>query len=188
MPELMVDVITSLDGYTAAEGWPGLWGMGGPDYFAWLGEDAAQASTTLMGATTYRLFTGFLESGEENLSGMTAMDKVVFSSTLEEPLTWANTRLVPGDAVEAVRELKRAGDRDLRTIGSLSLCRSLLVAGLVDRFRVVVFPVVNGASGRDPFYAGWPDVALETVGHRTFDGRLQMMEFVPTVLDGPPAP
>ena len=39
MPELMVDVITSLDGYAAAEGWPGLWGMGGPDYYAWLGED-----------------------------------------------------------------------------------------------------------------------------------------------------
>jgi hypothetical protein len=46
--------------------------------------------------------------------------------------------------------------------------------------------VVNGASGREHFYAGWPDVSLETVDHRTFDGRLQMMEFVPRVLDGPP--
>ena len=44
----------------------------------------------------------------------------------------------------------------------------------------------NGASGREHFYTGWPDVALETVDHRTFDGRLQMMEFVPRVLDGPP--
>src|SRR5688572_30431148 len=30
MPGLMVDVITSLDGFSSAEGWPGLWGMGGP--------------------------------------------------------------------------------------------------------------------------------------------------------------
>lgn len=186
MPELMVDVITSLDGFSSAEGWPGLWGLGGPEYFAWLGEDAAASYVSLMGATTYRLFAGFVESGEEDMDGLTAMDKVVFSSTLEEPLTWANTRLVSGDAAEVVRGMKADGDTPLRTIGSLSLCRSLLVAGLVDRLRVVVFPVINGASGREHFYTGWPDVALETVDHRTFDGRLQMMEFVPTVLDGPP--
>ena len=186
MPELMVDVITSLDGFASAEGWPGLWGMGGPEYFAWLEQDASGTSTSLMGATTYRLFAGFVDSGEEDMSGLSAMDKVVFSSTLQEPLTWANTRLVSGDAVEAVRAMKQDGDNPLRTIGSLSLCRALLAAGLVDRFRVVVFPVVNGASGREHFYTGWPDVALETLDHRTFDGRLQLMEFVPTVLDGPP--
>src|SRR5215213_8794482 len=187
MPELMVDVITSLDGFSSAEGWPGLWGMGGPEYLAWLEEDGASTDTFLMGATTYRLFAGFAESGAEDMSGLTAMDKVVFSSTLELPLAWANTRLVKDDPVDVVRRMKQDGDTSLRTIGSLSLCRSLLVAGLVDRFRVVVFPVVNGASGREHFYAGWPDVALETVDHRTFDGRLQMMEFVPHVLDGPPA-
>jgi dihydrofolate reductase len=186
MRDLMIDVITSLDGYSSAEGWPGLWGMGGPDYYAWLGENGADDCTMLMGAMTYRLFAGFVESGEEDMSGLTATDKVVFSSTLTEPLEWANTHLVSGEAVDAVREMKRDGDAPLRTIGSLSLCRSLLAAGLVDRFRVVVFPVVTGASGREHFYTGWPDVALETVEHRTFDGRLQMMEYVPTVLDGPP--
>jgi dihydrofolate reductase len=186
MPELMVDVITSLDGFSSAEGWPGLWGMGGPEYFAWLEQDAAGTYTALMGATTYRLFAGFVASGEEDMAALTAMDKIVFSSTLQEPLSWANTRVVSGDAVPVVRAMKRDGENGLRTIGSLSLCRSLLAAGLVDRFRVVVFPVVNGASGREHFYAGWPDVALETVDHRTFDGRLQMMEFVPRVLTAPP--
>ncbi|WP_456695560.1 dihydrofolate reductase family protein [Aeromicrobium sp. P5_D10] len=186
MPELMIDVITSLDGFSSADGWPGLWGMGGPDYFAWLEEGAADTYISLMGATTYRLFASFAESGEEDMGPLTAMDKIVFSSTLEPPLAWANTRLISDDAVEAVRALKERGEAPLRTIGSASLCRSLVIAGLVDRLRVVVFPVVNGASGQDPFYAGWPDVALETVEHRTFDGRLQMMEFVPTVLDGPP--
>jgi len=42
MPELMIDFITSLDGYGAAEGWPGLWGLGGPEYLAWL-EDQPEA-------------------------------------------------------------------------------------------------------------------------------------------------
>jgi len=36
MPELMIDFITSLDGYGAAEGWPGFWGLEGPEYLAWL--------------------------------------------------------------------------------------------------------------------------------------------------------
>ena len=74
MPELMVDVITSLDGFSSAEGWPGLWGMGGPEYFAWLDEDGAGTHTSLMGATTYRLFAGFVDSGQEDMTGLTNMD------------------------------------------------------------------------------------------------------------------
>jgi dihydrofolate reductase len=112
--------------------------------------------------------------------------KVVFSSTLQPPLAWPNTRLVGGDAVDAVASMKRDGDGPLRTIGSLALCRSLLEAGLVDRFRVVVFPVITGSTGRDRIYDGYPDVALEMVASRTFDGRLQLLEYVPKVLTGPP--
>jgi dihydrofolate reductase len=68
------------------------------------------------------------------------LSKVVFSTTLSEPLAWANTRLVARDPVEAVREMKDSSSQSMRTIGSLTLCRSLLEAGLVDRYRVVVFP------------------------------------------------
>jgi dihydrofolate reductase len=100
-------------------------------------------------------------------------------------LSWANTRLISGDAVEAVREMKRNGDSSMRTLGSLSLCRSLLNAGLVDRFRVVVFPVITGSTGYDRIYDGYPDVALDMVASRTFDGRLQLLEYIPTVLAGP---
>jgi hypothetical protein len=51
---------------------------------------------------------------------------------------------------------------------------------------VVVFPVVNGATGHDRMYDGWPDVTLELVHSRTLDGRLQMLEYVPIVLTAPP--
>lgn len=186
MQELMVDFITSLDGFGAAEGWPGLWGMGGPEYFEWLARVGEDDHTVLMGATTYRLFAGFAESGTEDLADLARRPTIVFSRTLEAPLAWGNPRLVSGDAVEAVRALKQESDVPLRTIGSLSLCRSLLVAGLVDRYRVVVFPVVNGATGHDRIYDGWPDVRLDLVESRTFDGRLQLLEYRPTVLDGPP--
>ena len=183
--ELVVDFITSLDGYAAADGWPGWWGLEGPEYLAWLGEAPERDHTALLGATTYRLMSGFAAGGEDGTDALTAMDKVVFSSTLTEPLTWANTRLVTGDAVAAVRSMKDAGT-PMRTIGSLSLCRSLLTAGLVDRFRVVVFPVITGATGRERVYDGYPDVALELRESRTFDGRIQLLDYRPTVLDGPP--
>ena len=117
---------------------------------------------------------------------MTALPKVVFSSTLKAPLSWANTELVDGDAVEAVKEMKQGDPRPLRTIGSLSVCRSLLQAGVVDRFRVVVFPVITGATGQERIFDGYPDISLDLVECRTFDGRLQLLEYVPTVLDGPP--
>ena len=45
--------------------------------------------------------------------------------------------------------MKDKAAKSMRTIGSLALCRSLLKAGLVDRFRVVVFPVITGSSGRE---------------------------------------
>ena len=112
---------------------------------------------------------------------------MVFSASLEEPLTWANTMLVRDDAVKAVRAMKEEGGSGrLSTIGSVSLCRSLLRAGLVDRFRVVMFPVITGATGAERIYDGYPDVALEMIDNRTFDGRIQLVEYRPRVLEHPP--
>jgi dihydrofolate reductase len=187
MPTLMVDFIISLDGYAAADGWPGWWGLEGPEYLGWLEEESQHEHQILMGATTYRLMSGFAEAGEPGLGMLSAIPKVVFSSTLQEPLSWANTELVDGDAVKAVQAMKTDPSRPpMRTLGSLTLCRSLLGAGLVDRYRVVVFPVITGATGRERIFDGYPDIALDLVAHRTLDNRLQLLEYVPTVLTGPP--
>lgn len=59
-------------------------------------------------------------------------------------------------------------------------------AGLADRFRVVVFPVITGSTGRERIYDGYPDVALDMTSSRTFDGRIQLFEYTPRILDGPP--
>jgi dihydrofolate reductase len=193
MPELVVDFITSLDGYASAEGWPGWWGLQGPEYLAWLDERPDRDYTQLMGANTYRLMSGFAsapasdftEEERASIAELARVPKVVFSATLEAPLLWANAQLVSGDAAETVAVMKRDGT-NMTTIGSLTLCRSLLTAGLVDRFRVVVFPVITGKTGSERIYDGYPDVALEMVASRTFDGRIQLLEYVPTVLSGPP--
>jgi dihydrofolate reductase len=188
MPNLMVDFIMSLDGYGGAEGWPGYWGMEGPEYLSWIKTEEQTEHTTLMGATTYRLLSEFAAQmpDEPGLAALTALPKVVFSSTLKGPLSWANSELVASDPVKAVRDMKRRDSRPLRTVGSLSLCRSLLAAGEVDRVRVVVFPVITGATGTNRIFDRYPDIALDLVDTRTFDGRLQLLEYVPTVLDGPP--
>lgn len=194
--DLMVDLIISLDGYASAEGWPGWWGLEGPEYLAWVEQEGEKDYTVLLGANTYRLMSsmsaeaaagvsGYSEDEGASLTGLAAVPKVVFSSTLQAPLTWPNSKLVTGDAIEAVAEMKRTGNRPLGTLGSLSLCRSLLTAGLVDRFRVVVFPVITGRTGRERIYDGYPDVSLEMVDSRTFDGRIQLLEYIPTVLSGP---
>ncbi|MFE4465092.1 dihydrofolate reductase family protein [Oerskovia sp. NPDC056781] len=196
MAELLVDFITSLDGYASGEGWPGFWGLEGPEYLTWLQEQPEV--TYLMGANTYRLMSGFaagqMPEGtdeftadeEASVDELTAARKVVFSSTLAEPLTWANSTLVRGDAVEAVRAMKDEEDGILSTIGSLSVARALLRAGLVDRFRVGMFPVITGATGSERIYDGYPDVALEMTEHRTFDTGIQIVEYRPRVLEGPP--
>ncbi|HEX5671303.1 MAG TPA: dihydrofolate reductase family protein [Acidimicrobiia bacterium] len=192
MSELIVDFITSLDGYASAEGWPGWWGVEGPEYLAWLGERPDRDNVLLMGANTYRVMYGFTSQTEtlrpdeaDSVSELTRLPKVVFSSTLKDPLPWANTRLVNGDPIEVVRAMKAEGT-SMSTIGSLTLCRSLLMAGLVDRFRVGVFPVITGSTGSERIYDGYPDVALDMIASRTFDGRIQLLEYVPKVLTEPP--
>ncbi len=130
------------------------------------------------------LVVDFITSLDAELANAT---KVVFSSTLHEPLPLAHTTLVRGDAVAAVTAMKREGTSPMRTVGSLALSRSLLEAGLTDQFRVVVFPVITGRTGRERIYDGYPDVALEMVSSRTFDGRTQLLQYVPTVLSDPPS-
>ena len=90
MRELLVDFITSLDGYASGEGWPGWWGLQGPEYLAWLGEQPEV--TYLMGANTYRLMSGFAAgerpAGQEefgadeeaSVDGLTQASKVVASA------------------------------------------------------------------------------------------------------------
>src|SRR5215217_2014814 len=60
----------------------------------------------------------------------------------------------------------------------------LLLAG--GATRVGMFPVITGATGAERIYDGYPDVALEMIEHRTFDGRIQLVEYKPRVLEHPP--
>ena len=73
--ELLVDFIISLDGYAAAEGWPGFWGLEGPEYLAWLGQVPERDYTILMGANTYRLMYGFASQSGTSESELRSEEK-----------------------------------------------------------------------------------------------------------------
>lgn len=182
MSTLTIDLFSSLDGYAAAEGWPGYWGKEGPELFAWLEEKLAEDHVIVMGANTYRTMSRIVAEEEDpTFARMMEVPKVVFSSTLKPPLTWANTQVVAEDAATTLRRMKTEGAAPMRTMGSISLNSTLLQEGIVDLLQVVIFPVVTGATGLKPIYADWPDVDLELVSGRTLDGRMQLMQYVPTL-------
>jgi dihydrofolate reductase len=73
--------------------------------------------------------------------------KYVVSSTLEEP-AWDNTTVVGTAIVEEVEALKSRSGADIVTTGSMTLVRDLIAAGLVDEYRLFVYPVVLGRGQR----------------------------------------
>ena len=198
MQELIVDFITSLDGYGAAEGWPGLWGLQGPEYLGWLGEQSERDYTILMGANTYRLMSGFAAESEPSETDEDAHRRrrrhggacqSVQGGVLLDAATPDVLAQYPADrrGCGRSRSCDEAGRRQPDAhAGQPDVVPVAPQAGLVDRFRVVVFPVITGSSGRDRIYDGYPDIALDMVASRTFDSRIQLLEYVPTMLTGPP--
>jgi len=117
---------------------------------------------------------------------MTELDKVVFSRTLEQA-AWPNTRICRQELVAEIERMKTEGDVPLSTVGSLSLARQLTGGGLVDRLRLMTFPLIAGDSGREPFFANMASAELELVDHRTLEGRVLLVEYRPTGRDIPRA-
>ena len=181
MATYTVDLFTSLDGF--GSGPVAYWGKEGPELLEQRARTFGEKDQTLVfGANTYRLMQQFAPTEDDPSSApLKAARKIVISRTLAEPLTWENTTLIAEDALDAVPRLKADSPVPLRCHGSISMNRALLAAGLVDRLEVMVFPIITGASGEDPILAGVPDIDLELVDSRLFDGRVQQLVYVPTV-------
>jgi len=79
-----------------------------------------------------------------------------------------------------VRELKRPDDSELRTLGSVSLVQQLLAAGLVDRLKLVVCPLILPQTGVEPTFAGLPDSGFDLLSTRVLDGRVLLLDYRPT--------
>lgn len=182
------DVFASLDGYAAATGdWTGYWGKQGPQLLAHRLDLYGGQQRMVFGANTFREFVGMLAASTEDsdvrdpwVSQMCRLPATVISTTLTEPLDWADATLVSGDAVEVVARLKEESEVPLRSHGSLSMNRALMAAGLVDRVQVTIFPVITGQTGLNPVFEDAADFDLELLEHHTLDGRTQELVYRPT--------
>ena len=77
-----------------------------------------------------------------------ASEKYVASTTLTDPLPWSKSTLLQGNAVQAVSELKQIPGADLLVMGSAQLIQSLMRAGLIDEFKLLIYPLVLGTGRR----------------------------------------
>ena len=182
MATFTVDFFCSLDGNGSAKGWPGYWGKEGPEIVEDRVRTFAQDQVLVFGATTFRQFRKFVTLFDEPYyDSLNRLPKIVFSSTLEEPLGWQNSTVINEDAVTAIERLKRETETPMRSHGSISLNRALLAAGLVDRLEVMVFPAITGRAGYASLFHDGPEFDLELVESTVLDGRTQKLVYIPHV-------
>ena len=180
MRELIADLFISLDGFASGENQPPYFGYFGQELGAWVRDHLDEAQVFIMGRVTYQALARFSASATDPVSlRMSDLPKLVFSTTLQEPLSWKNTRLLKGNVVDEIRALKRQRGDPLRSIGSISLVRSMMQLGLVGRLRLMIFPIILGSVGREPIYSGYELAHLELMDTKVLDSRLMLLEYRP---------
>jgi dihydrofolate reductase len=129
-----------------------------------MGEGMASSGAMLFGRRTYEDFYGFWPRQTDNpfTPYLNQATKYVVSSTLSEPLPWQNSILLPGDAAVSVAKLKAEPGPDLGVVGSAQLVRSLLAGNLIDRYLLLIHPLVLG-EGRRLFDERGPGVDFKLV-------------------------
>jgi dihydrofolate reductase len=181
MSRLVVNENRSLDGVMQSPAAPDEDPRGGFDRGGWAApyfdqvmadaaaEGMAKDGAILFGRRTFEQFASFWPTQPDDnpfAAVLNNRQKYVASRTLEEPLSWRNSTLLEGDAMEAVAKLKQQPDNDLVVLGSGELVQSLMRANLVDEYVLLIFPLVLG-SGRRLFTDGGASAALRLVDSKT---------------------
>jgi dihydrofolate reductase len=176
---VVVFTSVTLDGVMQSPGRPDEDPRGGFEHGGWAAPYSDQATieaategmagtgSLLLGRRTYEDFHGFWPSQTDNpfTEVLDNSLKYVASTTLAEPLPWRNSRLLDGDAADAVAELRRQPGKDMVVLGSGELVRSLRRRGLVDEYVLLIHPLVLG-TGRRLFPDGGPATRLRLVRSR----------------------
>jgi dihydrofolate reductase len=176
MRKIVVNISLTLDGVMQAPGRPDEDRRGGFEHGGWatpyfdevmgkVASEGSDGSSILLGRRTYEdLASVWPDMPEDNpfTKLINETRKYVVSSTLKAPLSWNDSQLVEGDAMDAVATLKEDGDDDLVVLGSGQLVRSLMERSLIDQYRLLIHPLVLG-SGLRLFAEGTAFAALELV-------------------------
>jgi dihydrofolate reductase len=179
MRTLVVTTFLTLDGVMQAPGGPEEDPSGGFEHGGWsfgywdeemqtvMGESMATRFDLVLGRKTYEIFAAHWphtdEFGAEPLNQAT---KHVASKTRSE-LEWQNSTLLEGEVPQAVRALKHQDGPELQVHGSANLIQTLLTHGLIDEFRLWIFPLVLGR-GKRLFEDGTVPAGLEVTSSQAF--------------------
>ena len=141
-----------------------------------------RADAFLFGRWTYEVFAGYWgvmsDSANPIAAALNARPKYVASTTLTDP-RWADTTVLSGDLVAAVRELKAKPGGELQVHGSGSLVRWLFDNQLVDEITLLIYPVVIG-QGTRLFPDTGPDTAFELVDSQSTARGVTIQVYRPT--------
>lgn len=162
MRKLIVAEFITLDGVIQAPGAPDEDPSGGFRFGGWVApydDDAidravhdlfAQPFELLLGRRTYDIWAAYwpnVPAGHPIADRFNRVRKHV-ATHRPDTLEWENSHALRGEPADAVRALQREGDVNFLTYGSGELVRQLLIAGLVDELRLMVFPIVLGRGKR----------------------------------------
>jgi dihydrofolate reductase len=178
MTELLADLFISLDGFGYGEDFGPYFGYGGPELDRWIDDHLAEPQQIVLGRRTYEVLASIAGASTDPMQRrLTETPKLVVSRTLEEPLGWENTRLLRGDVTETLASAKRESTVPLRTVGSMTLVKSLVRAGILDRLRLTVFPVIVGPRGGEPAFTDMPTNHLTLEATEVLDGRIISIDY-----------
>ncbi|GHD12661.1 dihydrofolate reductase family protein [Zhihengliuella salsuginis] len=187
MRQLIATAFISLDGVMEGPGGePGYRNSGwtqtsvefDPSAYELKGREQDEAGAMMLGRRSYEAFSGVWPSMTEEFPRYNEMPKYVVSTTLEEGElvdNWGETRILR--STEDVAALKNAAGPPISIHGSGELVRSLTDAGLVDRFHLLVFPVLLGAGKRYFSDADKAAQRLRLVEQSSYGNGVQMQIF-----------
>ena len=138
-----------------------------------------RSDALLLGRRTFEDFRGFWPKQTDDHTGITdelnRVQKYVVSSTMTDP-QWQNSTILSGDWLARVAELKKQPGGDIGVTGSIRVCHALIEAGLVDEYRLFVYPVVQGR-GRRLFPEGFEADRLRVVDVAGFDSGVTLLHY-----------
>jgi len=158
MRKIFLFMMVSLDGYFEGPNHDLSWHNAKNEEFKRLeAEHKVESDAILLGHTTYDLMASFwptpeaLRSDPKTAKFMNETPKFVVSHKPFEP-GWKNVSVIYGDVIGQIKALKEKSGKDIALFGSNMLCVSLMEAGLVDGFRIMVNPVAIGMG--TPLFVG----------------------------------
>ncbi len=146
MRNVVVTEFMSLDGVIEDPAWTApYWN---DEIAKFKGDEQATTDALLLGRVTYQGFAAaWPESTDEGADSMNNLPKYVVSTTLDT-LEWNNSRLINDNIIDELTKLKQQDGQDILVYGSATLVQTLMQHNLVDRYRLLVYPVVVGKGKR----------------------------------------